>query len=147
MATYISLINYTEKGVHAYKDTVHRTEQFRELATAAGVAVKEIYWTIGSQDGGVILEAPPDPGSFFATSVFPIIQAKCAMCHGGDAMPELPGNADGSYEALKPLIAAGDPDGSDLYQIVQGNGHMGGEVLAAGSEELETLRRWILLEK
>ncbi len=45
MATFIVLANFTEKGVHAAKDTIGRAEKFKEMAKKAGVTVKEMYWT------------------------------------------------------------------------------------------------------
>jgi uncharacterized protein with GYD domain len=57
MATFISLINFTEKGVAAIRETAGRAEEFVSAATKAGVVVKELYWTIGAFDGAIILEA------------------------------------------------------------------------------------------
>ena len=45
MPTYVSLINWTEKGVAAFKDTVDRAEAANALAGRFGGALKEIYWT------------------------------------------------------------------------------------------------------
>ena len=47
MPTYVSLINWTEKGVAEFKDTVDRAEAGKALAGKFGGALKEIYWTIG----------------------------------------------------------------------------------------------------
>jgi uncharacterized protein with GYD domain len=58
--TYVSLINWTEKGIAAFADTVDRGEAGRELAAKFGGALKEIYWTIGPYDIVAISEAPDD---------------------------------------------------------------------------------------
>jgi len=60
MPTYISLINFTEKGVAGFKDTVDRAEAGKALAGAFGGALKEIYWTLGPYDIVAISEAPDD---------------------------------------------------------------------------------------
>ena len=60
MPTYISLINWTEKGIAAFADTVDRAEAGRELAGKFGGALKEIYWTIGPYDIVAVSEAPDD---------------------------------------------------------------------------------------
>jgi len=60
MPTYVSLINWTEKGVAGFKETVDRAEAGRELAGKFGGALKEIYWTVGPYDIVVISEAPDD---------------------------------------------------------------------------------------
>ena len=60
MPTYVSLINWTEKGVADYKATVDRAEMGKQLAAKFGGALKEIYWTIGPYDIVAISEAPDD---------------------------------------------------------------------------------------
>jgi uncharacterized protein with GYD domain len=60
MPTYISLINWTEKGVAAFKDTVDRAEAGQALAGTFGGSLKEIYWTLGPYDIVAVSEAPDD---------------------------------------------------------------------------------------
>ena len=60
MPTYISLINWTEKGIAGFADTVDRAEAGKQLAARFGGALKEIYWTIGPYDIVAISEAPDD---------------------------------------------------------------------------------------
>lgn len=50
MATYVMLANFTDKGIHNIKDTVKRADAFKETAKAAGVTVKDLYWTLGQFD-------------------------------------------------------------------------------------------------
>jgi hypothetical protein len=47
MPTYVSLINWTDKGVAAFKETVDRAEAGMQLAGRFGGSLKETYWTIG----------------------------------------------------------------------------------------------------
>lgn len=60
MPTYVSLINWTDQGVRTFKDTVDRAEAGKQLATAFGGALKDIYWTIGPYDIVAVSEAPDD---------------------------------------------------------------------------------------
>jgi uncharacterized protein with GYD domain len=52
MPTYISLINWTEQGVRAAKDTA--------AAESMGGKIKDIYWTVGPYDIVVVAEFPDD---------------------------------------------------------------------------------------
>jgi uncharacterized protein with GYD domain len=60
MPTYISLINWTEKGIAAFKETLDRAEAGKQLAASFGGSLKEIYWTIGPYDIVALSEAPDD---------------------------------------------------------------------------------------
>ncbi|MEE8288793.1 MAG: GYD domain-containing protein [Nitrosomonadaceae bacterium] len=60
MATFISLLNFTDQGIRNVKQSLDRAEKFKEMAKKVGVTVKEIYWTVGSYDGVTILEGPDD---------------------------------------------------------------------------------------
>jgi uncharacterized protein with GYD domain len=60
MAIYISLNNFTDQGIHNFKDTTKRADAIKEMAKKFGVTAKEIYWTLGSYDTVSIFEAPDD---------------------------------------------------------------------------------------
>jgi uncharacterized protein with GYD domain len=57
MTTYISLLKFTEKGAKAIRQTLSRAAQFRKSAEKTGVKVIGQYWTMGSHDGVLILQA------------------------------------------------------------------------------------------
>jgi uncharacterized protein with GYD domain len=57
MATYISLLTFTEKGAKGMKNTLSRAAQFCKLAGKSGVRVVGQYWTMGAYDGVLILQA------------------------------------------------------------------------------------------
>jgi uncharacterized protein with GYD domain len=59
-APNVTLLQYTEKGVHHVKDTVKREEAFKSRAKKHGVTVKEAIWTLGAHDGVLVFEAPDD---------------------------------------------------------------------------------------
>jgi uncharacterized protein with GYD domain len=60
MATFIVLFNFTEQGIRDVKETGKRADAARKAVQKAGASIKEIYWTLGSHDGVLILEAPDD---------------------------------------------------------------------------------------
>ncbi len=60
MAIYVRLVNFTERGLHEIKDTVKRSEAFKDLAKKHGVTVREIIWTDGEYDMVTIIDAPND---------------------------------------------------------------------------------------
>ena len=60
MATYISLINYTDQGIRTVKDTVDRAEAAKQLASGMGGTLNTVYWTLGSYDIVAVSEAPDD---------------------------------------------------------------------------------------
>ena len=60
MATYLVLINFTERGVQKFRDTRKRAGAFRSMAEKAGVTVREQLWTLGPYDGAVVLDADDD---------------------------------------------------------------------------------------
>jgi uncharacterized protein with GYD domain len=60
MATYISLVNWTDQGIKSIKDSPGRLEGARELARKSGCEMRDFYLTIGAADMVVMIEAPDD---------------------------------------------------------------------------------------
>lgn len=60
MATYVTSIKFTQQGIKNFGDTTRRAAAFKESAAGHGVTVKEMYWTLGDQDGLILLDAPDD---------------------------------------------------------------------------------------
>ena len=60
MATFISTLNFTQKGAEAIGDTTKRAAEFTSALEKLGVKVVKIYWTLGPSDGLVIFDAPDD---------------------------------------------------------------------------------------
>ena len=60
MPTYISLVDFTPQGVKTIKDSPRRADEFIKHAESVGCKVKDLYWTAGSHDGVVIVQAPDD---------------------------------------------------------------------------------------
>lgn len=60
MATYVTLIKFTEQGVMKFKDTCKRAADFKASAKKLGIEVKEEYWCMGAYDGVIVFDAPDD---------------------------------------------------------------------------------------
>jgi uncharacterized protein with GYD domain len=60
MGAYVSLVNFTEKGVREVADTVKRAEAFKKATKKLGATVKEVVWTLGQYDIVAIIEAPDE---------------------------------------------------------------------------------------
>lgn len=60
MATYISFIKYTQKGIENIKDSPRRLDTAREAFQAFGAELKEFYLVMGRYDIMIISEAPND---------------------------------------------------------------------------------------
>ncbi|MFG3579110.1 GYD domain-containing protein [Micromonospora chersina] len=60
MPTYVALLNWTDQGVRAYKDTPKRAEAFAAATRNVGANLLNIYWTFGPYDVVAIVEAPDD---------------------------------------------------------------------------------------
>ncbi len=50
MATFVSLIRFTDQGVRNIKETTKRAKEFVAAAEKVGVKVRELFWTQGSCD-------------------------------------------------------------------------------------------------
>jgi uncharacterized protein with GYD domain len=56
MATFISLLNFTDQGIRNIKDSPDRYGAFRAIAEKLGVTLKGFYYTVGHHDMVLILE-------------------------------------------------------------------------------------------
>src|SRR5215467_2728470 len=60
MATYISLVQFTDKGIQAAKETTARVTEWASKVQSKGVSIKQMYWTLGQYDQVCIFDAPDD---------------------------------------------------------------------------------------
>jgi uncharacterized protein with GYD domain len=60
MATYITLLQWTEQGVRNFKDTTKRAEAARKVAAGMGAKFTELFWMLGPYDLAILAEAPDD---------------------------------------------------------------------------------------
>lgn len=60
MATYVTLIKYTQKGVENMKDSPNRLDTAKEVFKSMGGELKSFYLAMGRYDAVVISEGPDD---------------------------------------------------------------------------------------
>ena len=60
MATYILLVNYTQKGIEDIKESPERLDEAKKAFQAMGAEMKEFYLVAGQYDLVVVAEAPDD---------------------------------------------------------------------------------------
>jgi uncharacterized protein with GYD domain len=60
MATYISLLRYTDQGIRSIKDSANRLDAAKKAFQAAGGELKQFYLAMGKYDLVIIAEAPED---------------------------------------------------------------------------------------
>ncbi len=77
MATYISLLNWTDEGIRTYKDTLDRASAAGDLAQKMGGTLKDVYWTTGPYDASRALVGAA-AGDFDSARVV----AVCWNCDG-----------------------------------------------------------------
>lgn len=56
MATFITLVSFTDQGIRNIKDSPKRADAFKTMAKKLGVTVKDIYWTLGHYDLVLVLD-------------------------------------------------------------------------------------------
>jgi uncharacterized protein with GYD domain len=56
MATFISLVNFTDQGIRTVKESPDRYAAFKATAEKLGVSVKAAFYTVGHYDAVVVAE-------------------------------------------------------------------------------------------
>jgi uncharacterized protein with GYD domain len=60
MAHFVLLVNFTDQGARAVRDTVKRADAFKQMAERSGAKVHALFWTLGRHDVVAIAEAEDD---------------------------------------------------------------------------------------
>lgn len=60
MAHFVILVNFTDQGAKAVRETPKRAEAFRAMAEKAGVKINNFLWTLGVYDVVIVCEAADD---------------------------------------------------------------------------------------
>lgn len=58
MAAFLTLVNFTEQGLHTVKSTVQRAQAFEKAIAATGGRKIGVWWSLGQYDLVLISEAP-----------------------------------------------------------------------------------------
>lgn len=56
MATFITLVSFTDQGIKNVKESPDRFEAFKAVAEKMGVSVKSAYYTVGQYDMVIVVE-------------------------------------------------------------------------------------------
>jgi uncharacterized protein with GYD domain len=57
MPRFVVLIDWTDQGIHAAKDSPARVAQARQAFKPMGVEIESIYWTLGGHDLVAVINA------------------------------------------------------------------------------------------
>lgn len=70
MATFITLVSFTDQGARNIKESPNRAEAFTALAKKLHVEVKSLHWTIGQYDLVTVTEGSDEAqlATLFATA-------------------------------------------------------------------------------
>ena len=60
MPTYITLVNWTQKGIENVKGSPDRLDSWKDLVKQSGGEVKSFFMTMGDYDLVTVVEAPDD---------------------------------------------------------------------------------------
>jgi uncharacterized protein with GYD domain len=60
MPTYISLVQFTDKGIQAAKETTQRVADWAAKVQPMEVSIKQMYWTLGQYDQVCVFDTPDD---------------------------------------------------------------------------------------
>jgi len=60
MATFVSLVNWTDQGIENFRDSVRRAEDYRGLVEKNGGQVRQLVWTLGEYDLVAVTDFPDD---------------------------------------------------------------------------------------
>ena len=69
MATFITLVRFTDQGIRNVKESPTRFEAFRDLAEQIGLIVRCVYCTTGRYDMVTIMEGSDDAATLAALKV------------------------------------------------------------------------------
>jgi len=85
MATFITLVSFTDQGIKNVKDSPARFEAFRAMAEGLGVTVKSVFWTMGSYDMVVTMEGPEEAAAAANLKVGSLGNVRCKTLRGFNA--------------------------------------------------------------
>jgi uncharacterized protein with GYD domain len=54
------MVQFTEKGIQAVKQTTKRVAEWTAKVQSMGVSIKQMYWTLGHYDQVCVFDAPDD---------------------------------------------------------------------------------------
>ena len=85
MATFISLVNFTDQGIRNIKDSPDRLAAFKTTAEKMGVSVKGAFYTVGQYDMVVIVEGTDEAATAAMLKVGSLGNARSQTLRGFSA--------------------------------------------------------------
>jgi uncharacterized protein with GYD domain len=92
MATFVSLVNFTDQGFRYIRKTTQRADALRKAAKEMGVEIRDVLWTQSCYDLVIILEAPDDEAVaslFFKVGSLGNIRANTLRAFSADEMARM----------------------------------------------------------
>lgn len=94
MATFISLMSWTEQGIKDFRATVDRAEMAKKAAEQLGGTLKEVYWTVGPYDLVAVADFPDEEtGTAFLLQIGALgnLRSTTLRAFGADEMRKIIG--------------------------------------------------------
>jgi uncharacterized protein with GYD domain len=60
MPSYVVLVNWTDQGIRAVKDSPKRLDAFKQMLKNAGGELRGVYLTLGAYDVVTVVDVPSD---------------------------------------------------------------------------------------
>ena len=91
MATYLALMNFTDQGVRAVKESPNRLAAATRQAATMGVTVKQGFWTLGQYDLVVIAEGSEEAIATWMYTVGALgnVKSSTLRAFGADEMQKI----------------------------------------------------------
>jgi uncharacterized protein with GYD domain len=96
MATYVTLVSWTDQGIRNFRESAQRAGDFARLAEGAGGRVREQLWTVGEYDMVCVVEFPDDEtgaAAILRAGAAGNIRTRTMRAFGADEMIEITSRA------------------------------------------------------
>ena len=92
MATFISLVNFTDQGIRNVKESPDRFAAFKTMAEKRGASVQGIYYTVGEYDMIVVIEGTDEAATAAMLKVGSIGNVRSHTLRALDEMKKILGS-------------------------------------------------------
>lgn len=98
MATFVSLVNFTDQGIRNVKESPARLEAFKAMSEKLGVTIKSAYYTVGAFDLVIVTEGTDEAAmcALLKASTLGNIRTQTLRGFSVDEMKKILGNLPAS---------------------------------------------------